>query len=216
MKLSTDGVLLGAWAPIEKANKILDVGTGTGVIALMLAQRSRSAHITALEIDNNAAIQAQENVSQSPWEERIEVVCGNFREYQTTETFDLIVSNPPYFVNALQSENEQRNLARHTKELNYEILFEKSTQLLATNGILSIIIPAELETYVIDTAWKYHLYPLQQTQIFSKLNKPCRRVLLCFSTKQGENVCNSLYIESPNGGYSAEYIELTREFYLNM
>ncbi len=216
MKVGTDGVLLGAWTPVKKASRILDVGTGTGVIALMLAQRNRQAHIIAIEIEEQAAMQAQNNVECSPWAERIKVVCCNFQEFHPTNSFDLIVSNPPYFVNALQGENKQRNLARHTNELSYEALFRNSVRMLARDGVLSIIIPAEIEEYVMETACKHYLYPVSQTQVYTKFNKPCRRVLLNFSTKIDTCIRNALYIENGHGEYTPEYITLTRDFYLKM
>ena len=114
MKVGTDGVLLGAWASVQNAHKILDVGTGTGLVALMLAQRSLpDADIIALEIDEAAAGQARENVTRSPWKERVEVVQTDFRDYQSSDKFDVIVSNPPYFVDSLECPDQQRNAARH-------------------------------------------------------------------------------------------------------
>src|SRR5574344_2567439 len=112
MKVGTDGVLLGAWAKVDAANRILDIGTGTGLVALMLAQRS-TAMITAVEIDEEAAIQAEENFCQSPWANRFEVVNSDITSYETDALFDVIVSNPPYFVDSLQCPDGQRSLARH-------------------------------------------------------------------------------------------------------
>lgn len=123
MKVGTDGVLLGAWAPADKAKRILDVGTGTGLIALQLAQRNPHARITAIEIDAAAAGQATENVSHSPWADRVEVICHDFRDYQPENRFDLIVSNPPYFIDALKCPDEQRCTARHAGNLNYDYCF---------------------------------------------------------------------------------------------
>ena len=123
MKVGTDGVLLGAWASVQNAHKILDVGTGTGLVALMLAQRSLpDADIIALEIDGAAAGQARENVTRSPWKERVEVVQTDFRDYQSSDKFDVIVSNPPYFVDSLECPDQQRNAARHNGSLTYEEL----------------------------------------------------------------------------------------------
>ncbi len=130
MKVGTDGVLLGAWAPVENCKRILDVGTGTGLIAIQLAQRAPQANITAVEIDKIAANQASDNVRNSPWANRIEVICADFRHYTPNERFDMIVSNPPYFINSLKCGNEQRNTARHTDELNYNLLFSHSATLL--------------------------------------------------------------------------------------
>ena len=158
MKVGTDGVLLGAWAPADGAERILDVGTGTGLIALQLAQRNPHARITAIEIDATAAGQAAENVSRSLWTDRVEVVCRDFRDYQPENRFDLIVSNPPYFIDALKCPDEQRCTARHAGNLNYDLLFRRSASLLKEQGVVSIIIPAEAEKTVVDTAWNHKFF----------------------------------------------------------
>lgn len=216
MKVGTDGVLLGAWAGTGQSKQILDVGTGTGLIALLLAQRNPEARITALEIDEAAASQAEDNVAHSPWADRIEVVCNDFHFFQTEKKFDLIVSNPPYFVDALNCPDKQRNLARHACELNYELLFSRSAHLLWEQGSVSIIIPAEVERLVIDTAWKYKLYPDRRLRVFTKPGKPCRRVLLSFSFQERECTEEELCIEVVHHQYTPEYIALTRDFYLKM
>lgn len=215
MKVGTDGVLLGAWAPVDNTKRILDVGTGTGLIALQLAQRNQQATITALEIDAAAAEQATENVQRSPWPDRVEVVCIDFRNYQSEEKFDLIVSNPPYFIDALKCPDEQRRMARHTGGLNYDLLFRRSAHLLGEQGRVSIIIPAEAESAVIDAAWNHKLYPLHRTRVFTKPGKPCRRVLLTFSFQNEGCVEDSLCIEmEKHNEYTPEYRALTRDFYL--
>ena len=165
MKVGTDGVLLGAWAPVEGVGRILDVGTGTGLVALQLAQRTASARITAIEIDPDAAAQAGENVAASPWSDRIEVVCGDFATFRQIATFDtfatpslvakptvaeeegydLIVSNPPYFTEALQCPDPRRCTARHTATLDYALLFRRGAALLAPGGELALIFPADAE-----------------------------------------------------------------------
>ena len=136
MKVGTDGVLLGAWASVERARRILDIGTGTGLVALMLAQRSLlDAKIVALEIDEAAAGQARENVARSPWQERIEVVQADFKKYRSSDKFDVIVSNPPYFVDSLECPDRQRAAARHNDSLTYEELLEGVNRLLAADGL---------------------------------------------------------------------------------
>lgn len=216
MKVGTDGVLLGAWAPVENAQRILDVGTGTGLIALQLAQRNPQAEIVAVEIDSAAAGQAAENVARSPWQDRIEVICHDFRYYESEEKFDLIVSNPPYFVDALKCPDEQRCTARHTGGLNYDLLFRRSAQLLNEQGSICIIIPSEVEQVVTDAAWNQHLFPSRRLQVFTKPGKPCRRVLLAFGFEMRPCREERLCIETEHKGYSDEYIALTKEFYLKM
>lgn len=216
MKVGTDGVLLGAWAAAENIFQILDVGTGTGLIALMLAQRNPQAQITAIEIDATASTQAKLNAIRSPWADRIDVICNDFRLFQTKNKYNLIVSNPPYFVDALNCPDKQRNMARHTCELNYELLFQRSAQLLCEQGRACIIIPAEVEKLVIDTAWKYKLYPSRRLRVFTKPGKPCRRVLISFSLQEKECVEEMLCIEVEHNQFTPEYIALTKDFYLKM
>lgn len=217
MKVGTDGVLLGAWAPVRNAKQILDVGAGSGLISLQLAQRNSEASITSIEIEPDAASQAQENIRSSPWSNRMEVICSDFRNYHPESRFDLIVSNPPYFVDALKCPDNQRCMARHTSDLNYELLFGHSAHLLSEQGNISIIIPSEVENMVIDTAWKYKLYPHHCLHVFTKPGKPCRRVLLTFGRKDLPCIKDSLYIEGEkHGQFTPEYIALTKDFYLKM
>ncbi|MDO4162886.1 MAG: methyltransferase [Bacteroides sp.] len=216
MKVGTDGVLLGAWVPQGNYRRILDVGTGTGLIALMLAQRMPEAKIVGVEIDAAASEQARENVSRTEWADRIEIECCDFRNYQSDETFNLIVSNPPYFIDALKCPAEQRSVARHAGSMNYDLLFRRSASLLHPDGQICIIIPSEIEKNVTDAAWNHHLYPCRRLRVYTKPGKPCRRVLLAFSFK--ESICaeDALCIESEAQQYTAEYIALTRDFYLKM
>lgn len=216
MKVGTDSVLLGAWTQIVQSKLILDVGAGTGLISLLLAQRNSEALITAIEIDIAAAEQAKENISRSPWSKNVEIICCDFRDFHSEVKFDCIVSNPPYFIDALKNPDEQRRLARHTGELNYELLFRKSAHLLSPQGTISIIIPSEIEKTVIDTAWNYKLFPQNKLRVFSKLGKPCRRVLLSFGFQEKEFEEENLCIEKERHQYTSEYIALTCDFYLKM
>lgn len=216
MKVGTDGVLLGAWAPVANAKHILDVGTGTGLIALQIAQRNQKAAITAIEIDPAAAAQAKENVQCSSWADRIDVICSDFRSFQSKIKFDLIVSNPPYFIDALNCPNEQRNIARHTGGLNYDLLFHHAAHLLEEEGGVSVIIPVEAERAVIDAAWDNKLFPSNCMRIFTKPGKPCRRVLFTFRFQYKEYIEENLCIEVERNNYTPEYIALTKDFYLKM
>lgn len=216
MKVGTDGVLLGAWVSIEGAKRILDVGTGTGLIALQLAQRCPEARITAIEIDREAALQAKENVLRSPWPDRVAVECCDFTDFTSTKKIDLIVSNPPYFVDALRCPDAQRNLARHSDGLNYEVLFGHSAPLLNKDGQISVIIPYEAEKLVVDAAWKNGFSPIRHTDVYTKPGKPCRRQLLSFAMGMPKFGRDSLYIEDENGHYTPEYVALTKEFYIKL
>lgn len=217
MKVGTDGVLLGAWASVRNAHKILDVGTGTGLVALMLAQRSLpDADIVALEIDKAAAGQAGENVARSPWKERIEVVQADFRNYQSSDKFDVIVSNPPYFVDSLGCPDQQRNAARHNDSLTYEELLEGVAGLLAEDGAFTIVIPTDVADRVKMIATAKNLYAVRQLNVITKPGGIPKRTLITFTFSNRECVIEELLTELARHQYSEEYIALTREYYLNM
>ncbi|WP_285827306.1 methyltransferase [Bacteroides acidifaciens] len=217
MKVGTDGVLLGAWASVQNAHKILDVGTGTGLVALMLAQRSLpDADIIALEIDEAAAGQARENVTRSPWKERVEVVQTDFRDYQSSDKFDVIVSNPPYFVDSLECPDQQRNAARHNGSLTYEELLEGVVGLLAEDGTFTIVIPADVADRVKMIAATKNLYAVRQLNVITKPSGIPKRTLITFTFSNQECVIEELLTELARHQYSGKYIALTREYYLNM
>ncbi len=215
MKVGTDGVLLGAWAPVERVARVLDVGTGTGLIALQMAQRNACAQVTGVEVDTDAALQAQENVDASPWGNRMKVVCTDFMDFYPDIEYDLIVSNPPYFVDALKCPDEQRSLARHSEGLNYASLFRHSREILAKDGRISIIVPADVAGQAEDAAWMQGLYPAHRTHVYTKEGKKSRRVLMTFSRELRSIQEDELYICTPEGAYTEAYKELTKDFYLN-
>ena len=217
MKVGTDGVLLGAWTSIQGAHRILDIGTGTGLVALMLAQRSLSdSYIVALEIDVAAAEQAKENVSRSPWKNRIEVLQTDFIFYHSAEKFDVIVSNPPYFVDSLACSDQQRNTARHNNSLTYETLFKGVSELLAKEGRFTIVIPSDVVDRVKLIAINYGIYAFEQLNVITKPGGTPKRTLISFSFKKQVCLIEELLTEVSRHQYSEEYIALTREYYLNM
>ena len=217
MKVGTDGVLLGAWAPVVERYNVLDIGTGTGLIALQLAQRNNKAHITAIELDHKAAQQAQENVNASPWKTRIEVIEGDFTLYDFKQKkFDLIVSNPPYFTNALRCPDFQRNTARHTDTLSFENLFHYATRILTPDGVIALIIPSEVERTIIEAANINQLYLHHLVRVFTKPGKACRRLLMAFKHSNETCIFEDLFIEHENHHQKTEkYINLTQDFYLD-
>lgn len=217
MKVGTDGVLLGAWAPVDGASHILDVGTGTGLVALMMAQRSLpDAKIVALEIDEAAAGQAKENVERSPWKDRIEVVKADFTTYQSPIKYDVIVSNPPYFVDSLTCPDRQRSAARHNDSLTYEELLKGVAGLLAKDGIFTIVIPADVVDRVKAAALQRKLFAFRQLNIITKPGGIAKRTLIAFSFVNQECLIEELLTELARHQYSEEYIALTREYYLRI
>ena len=224
MKVGTDGVLLGCWTPTSHLTfdighlRILDVGTGSGLIARMLMQRCPGAEVEGIDIDANAVEQARENgvtahLSRLQDWQMVNGKCLNGKLY------DLVVSNPPYFQNSLKNPDQGRQTARHTDTLSYEELIAHSARLLREDGLLALILPAEAETEIRTIAARHGLFPTHITRVFSKEGKPARRVLLCFAKFQISNfkfqiVEDSLILENETGGRSAAYSELCKEFYL--
>lgn len=215
MKVGTDGVLLGAWSDVSHASRILDVGTGTGLIALMLAQRSQ-ASIVALEIDADAISQAEENVKDSPWSDRIEVIGQDFRTYVSGEKFDLIVSNPPYFVDSLTCPGKQRTMARHNDTLGYDELLKGVVRLLADSGRFCVVIPTDASEGLKTQAAVLGLFPSKQLDVITAPGKAPKRTLIEF-VLDSEMVCDrtELLLEIQRHQYSSEYMELTKDYYLN-
>lgn len=219
MKVGTDGVLLGAWVDVANAKNTLDIGTGTGLIALMMAQRSVSTLITAIEIDSEAACQATENVLNSPWKDRIEVVNADLLDFNCSKRYDVIVSNPPYFSQSLPSPNKQRTLARHNDHLTYSALIQKVATLLSENGRFSVIIPYDHKDEFIQLASQSRLYLQRIVAVKTTPTSVFRRVLLEFSFVESiveQLKVEELLIERERHQYSIEYINLTKDFYLKM
>ena len=195
----------------------MDVGTGTGLVALMLAQRSPAdVKIVALEVDTAAVEQAKENVARSFWKEQIEVVQADFNQYHSSGKFDVIVSNPPYFVGSLKCPDVQRNAARHATSLTYEELLKGVAGLLAEDGTFTVVIPADVADRVKGIASMWNLYAARQLNVITKPGGVPKRVLIAFSFDNRECVVEELLTEIARHKYSEEYIMLTREYYLKM
>jgi len=217
MKVGTDGVLLGAWAPAETATKILDIGTGSGLIALMLAQRSQAA-ITAIDIDEGAIRQTNINFRQSPWNSRMRVIAASLQEFslQSPGTFDLIVSNPPYFVNALKSGQSSRDHARHTDTLPLKTLIHCTAQLLSTSGKASFVFPADGADQLEDIAWEEHLFLNNRTDVSNNEGGKPKRILMTFSFSRESVVRERLTLRDINNEYTNALKALCGDYYLDL
>lgn len=220
MKVGTDGVLLGAWTPINhNPNSILDIGAGTGIIALMLAQRTSAEQIDALEIDEDAYEQATDNFENSPWSDRLFCYHAGLDEFveEPEDEYDLIVCNPPFYTEDYKTDNEQRDLARFSDAMPFEELIEAADLLLSENGIFSVIIPHKEEEIFIDLANEFELYPIKITRVKGTPTSEIKRSLLAFSrNKQDDFPVDELIIETARHIYTEEYIALTKDFYLKM
>lgn len=220
MKVGTDGVLLGAWCPLDRYAdriqnteyrpnyKILDVGTGSGLIARMMMQRFPEAEVEGIDIDEAAVEQAREN--------GVQAYVSRLQEWKKEGGYDLIVSNPPYFQNSLKNPDKGRELARHTDSLSYEELIDHSARLLREGGQLALILPADKEAEMRQIAASKNLFLTHVTRVYSKESKPARRVLLAFRYQISDisRTEDTLVLEDEKGGRSTAYQELTKDFYL--
>jgi tRNA1Val (adenine37-N6)-methyltransferase len=216
MKVGTDAMILGAWAPLMKSSaRLLDIGTGSGVLALMMAQRS-NAWITAIDIDAESIREAQANFSNSRWAERLEAKQIALQDFSETETenFDCIISNPPFFQNSLLPGNDRYKIAKHTTSLTFEEFFSCSSRLLSDRGNLAVIVPFNNKQQLFDIAAGYELYPKQILTVFPSVNKiPHRLIASFYREKQSEIHSSEITIRNAKGEYSTQYKQLTQDFH---
>lgn len=216
MKVGTDGTLLGAWA--EGGDKILDIGTGTGLIALMMAQRYPGSCVTAIDMDEAACRQAEENVLKSPFADRVEVLCSSVQDFSAKtndEKYDAIVSNPPYFVDSLECPDKQRAMARHASSLTFGELFSAVSALLSVDGCFSAIIPAECLSAFDAEAALVGLRCIRRYAVHTVVRKPPKRYLVAYSKSakhdfESQDVC----LVGTDGERSEWYSSITSDFYL--
>ncbi|MGK7923162.1 MAG: tRNA1(Val) (adenine(37)-N6)-methyltransferase [Trichodesmium sp.] len=219
MKVGTDGTLLGTWVDVSGAAKILDIGTGTGLIALMLAQRSLNQSgtvIDAVEIDRNSYLQARENVERSPWSDRVNIENYSIQKYADIcqKRYDLIVSNPPFFENAYKAANQARNVARHTDFLSQVDLLQAAIKLLSQTGKLAVIYPVEQAESFQAKAEYLGLFCQRKLYIKPMPEIPTKRILMELSKNQLTCQENTLTIEAKQYVYTPEFISLIKDFYL--
>lgn len=222
MKVGTDAVLLGAWCSIKyKVDNILDIGSGTGIISLMLAQRSDAFTIDAVELDTNAYEQSVGNFENSDWADRLFCYHVSFLEFadeiaQEQETYDLIVSNPPFYRDSFETEDESRNKARFTTSLSFDHLIDGVSQILSEEGIFAVIIPFKEEANIVKKAVAKGLCLVRCCHVKGTPTSVIKRSLLEFSFKKDNLQQEELIIETARHQYTEEYIHLTKDFYLKM
>ena len=222
MKVGTDGVLLGAWCTVDNyPDTILDIGSGTGVISLMIAQRSDAMTIDAVEVDENAYEQTVANFENSDWGDRLYCYNATFQEFaneiaEEEETYDLIVSNPPFYTDEFETEDESRNKARFTSSLSFKELISGVAKILSKKGIFSTIIPFKEKENFIILAKENKLFLNSVCNVKGNKNATTKRSLLEFSFQQKEIKETNLVIENSRHKYTEAYIYLTKDFYLKM
>lgn len=219
MKIGTDGVLLGAWTSV-KSNpfSILDIGSGTGVLSLMLAQRCHAQLIDAIEIDDSAYEQCVDNFEQSPWGDRLFCYHASLEEFvdDIEDKYDVIISNPPFYSEDYKTNNAQRDLARFSDAMPFDHLIDSASKLLSKNGAFSVVIPFKEEASFIQLASKVNLYLNRVLHVRGNPTSGIKRSLLEFSFREIDITTNELIIEIERHQYTQDYISLTKNFYLNM
>ena len=219
MKIGTDAVLLGAWTGLDsQPNSILDIGAGTGILALIMAQRSTAELIDALEIDADAYEQCVENFETSDWGDRLFCYHASLDEFteEIEDQYDLIISNPPFYTDTFKTENEVRNQARFEDAMPFNILLKSVSKLLSPTGHFNVVIPFSEETSFIELAAKEGLYPSKILNIRGQKSSPLKRSMICFTFKKQAIETRELVIEIARHQYTKEYTSLTKDFYLKL
>ncbi len=220
MKIGTDAVLLGAWCPIDNNPiSVLDIGAGTGILSLMIAQRSNAEQIDAIEIEENAYEECVSNFENAPWSDRLFCFHAGLDEFvdEPEEEYDLIISNPPFYSEDYKTKDSQRDLARFQDALPFEDLIEAADLLLSENGIFAVIIPFKEEEKFIDLCSKVELFAIKITRVKGSHTTPVVRSLLAFKRLELSVLeAEELVIEVIRHEYTDDYISLTKEFYLKM
>ena len=219
MKVGTDAVLLGAWSALDHMpNTILDIGSGTGILALIMAQRSTAELIDALEIDADAYEQCVHNFETSDWGDRLFCYHASLDEFvgEIEDTYDLIISNPPFYTDHFKSRNEARNKARFEDALPFEELLTSVSKLLSVTGQLNVIIPFSEEINFISLAKNVDLYPIRILRVRGQEESPVKRSLISFTFQENKIEVSELTIEITRHHYTLEYINLTKDFYLKL
>lgn len=216
MKIGTDAVLLGSWSTVGDAKRILDIGTGSGVLALMMAQRAHAdSHVDAVELLPEDCVQAKMNILASPWSGKISVIHSSIQDFRPSESYDLVICNPPYFVKSLLSPDPGRTAVRHSGTLPHEDLIAAVRRLLGSGGTFHLILPTTESTAFQAEAANNGLYLRKLTRFYSRHGKPQQRALMTFEFTPGAPVQDSLFLYGADRRRTSEYVRLTGDFYLD-
>ena len=217
MKVTTDAIVFGAMVDVSQCQSILDIGAGTGLLSLMMAQRA-SASVTAVELDKDAIEQSLQNIKNSPWPDQVTVVHNSIQNFATTrdEPFDCIVSNPPFFQESLKGPDQQRNLARHTDSLNFSALVSSIKKLLTPTGEAWILLPVDSAKTLLKIASDASLFPTQITELKSTSEHPSHRWVMCLSHQKSDTDYQSLVFYNQQKEYTEDFKRLTRDYYLKL
>lgn len=216
MKVGTDSMLLGCWIDVQATNKILDIGTGCGILSLIMAQRTK-AQIDAVEIDALSAQEATINFNTSGWKDRLHCYFTDIKQFVdiSTKKYDLIISNPPFFVSSLKTKTERRNLARHIENLDFETLIYVVNKLLDSNGRFALVLPPTEGQHFVNLAEKHALFLSAKMEIIPMEGKPVNRLNLVFTKEQQTIVVHEKFsIRNKEGEFTDQHIDLIKDFFL--
>lgn len=216
MKVGTDGVLLGAWAEVHENNRILDVGTGCGLIALMAAQRNNIGIVDAIDIDSASIEEAKSNFDASPWATRLNAIQTSIQDFHPEKKYDHILSNPPFFEHGTSSPLSQRHKARHTITLPTNDLVVHASRLLTDNGMLSVIVPYDIEPLLVNNGEENGFFLIRKTLFYSKQGNKPERSLLCLSKTKNNLKSDSLVHYNDDGSWTEGYKILTRDYHIKL
>lgn len=214
MKVGTDGVLLGAWLRCDNARNVLDVGTGSGLIAMMVAQKNPEARIHGIDVSELAFKQAENNFLRCPWSDRLHSICGDFLLYPFTQKFDLIICNPPFFEAGIAISEEDRSKARNASFLPMDDMIQRMSVLLSSKGKVSMILPFDRKQVLENALLQSGLFISKKTQVYPNSQKKANRLLVEFGHDKGVVDESLLVVNKDGGGYTAEHRGLTKDFYL--
>ncbi len=217
MKVSTDACLFGAWVPVAKYVKtVLDIGGGTGLLSLMLAQKNKDIYIDAIELNLNASQQANTNFTASPWSNRLRVIHADIKEFVEEHKYDMIICNPPFFQNSLLGSDNDRNIARHTRELEYSDIIKAMEMYLTENGYATILLPAAEHKVWQELLKRFGWYVNTELRVRPLPHKPINRIMSICSRQNESNDIHEICIYKEQGKYSDEFIALLKPFYLQL
>lgn len=217
MKVGTDAVLLGIWTELSGVKSVLDVGAGCGIISLLLASRS-SVVVDAIEIDRDSFEEASRNFEESPFSERLRIFHSDFNDFVPPENkrYDLIISNPPFFINDLQSKNPKKSLARHTHALTYEQLVKGAKWLLKKDGKISVVLPYRESRFFLQAALDAGFFVEKKMLIFPVLGKEPNRINLLLGRRPVEEKTEKFTIRDENGKFTSQYVDLVKDYYVSV
>ncbi len=216
MKVGIDGVLLGAWANVSNSGSILDIGTGTGLLALMCAQKNKTTTIDAIEVNTDAFNEALNNVNNSPWSNRISIKNIDFQSFTENKKYNHIISNPPFYTENSHSPDIGRNIARNANNLPLDFLLKKASEYLSENGKISLIYSSQNLDLLKKNVSNNNLNISNICYVYPSLHKTCHRVMVEINNyKKSETIETSLYIRNEKSEYTTEYKDLTKDFYIN-